>query len=348
MAFKPIKVNGRALHVQKCIVEPDFGTRTILVDDKWDYVEMWLKRAGVRKRNSQALLFWRQAHAFYEASKVLPKTSSPLTSYYSALNATKALLTFKGRAVSGQHGIDGESIANKTSLTGETVRLLTGGVLPELCRYLGEPVAVQEYALKDVLFNLPYLHRAYTVTFRSSPELFIPIREPLFVRKEGSSEAWFCCELAQPGHINQNTINTLAGFERDAGVQDRCVVRMTNRFRWERGVKQADNIARLKTYHSRVRKSAFYIFGLSRLWYLKRGGAVKGLIPRHSLTLTFMALHRLSELARYTPDRLARHFECQHNWLLSEFINLSLPQFIDEISSEITGNDFMPPGYTVR
>src|ERR1041385_200349 len=141
MPFKPIKLNGRPLVLQKCIVQPNFGTRTILVDDKWDYVEMWLKRAGMRKRNAQALLFWRQAQEFYEASKVLPKTSSPLTSYYSALNATKALLTVKGRTVGAHHGVDGASAANKTSLTGETVRLLTGGVLPELCRYLGEPVA---------------------------------------------------------------------------------------------------------------------------------------------------------------------------------------------------------------
>ena len=61
-----------------------------------------------------------------------------------------------------------------------------------------------------------------------------------------------------------------------------------------------------------------------------------------------MGLHKLSELARYTPNILAKHFESQHNWLLSEFINLSLPQFIDEIAAELTGHEFMTPGYSPR
>jgi hypothetical protein len=61
-----------------------------------------------------------------------------------------------------------------------------------------------------------------------------------------------------------------------------------------------------------------------------------------------MALHRLSELARYTPDLLAQHFDSHHNWLLSEFITLALDQFTDEISAEMTGHEFMPPGVASR
>jgi hypothetical protein len=36
------------------------------------------------------------------------------------------------------------------------------------------------------------------------------------------------------------------------------------------------------------------------------------------------------------------------NWLLSEFTSLSLTQFIDEIAAELTGHEFMPPGYAPR
>jgi len=55
-------------------------------------------------------------------------------------------------------------------------------------------------------------------------------------------------------------------------------------------------------------------------------------------------MHRLSEMARYSPDVLARHFEGRYNWLLSEFLMTSTTQFLDEISSEMTGHDFVPPG----
>jgi hypothetical protein len=107
---------------------------------------------------------------------------------------------------------------------------------------------------------------------------------------------------------------------------------------------QSKNLDALRKYHRKLRKDLHYIHGPTRLWYLKRGGALKGLTPRSSLTITFAAMHRLSELARYDPTRLARHFDCQHNWLLSEFIATARTQFIDEISSEITGQEFMIPG----
>ena len=58
-------------------------------------------------------------------------------------------------------------------------------------------------------------------------------------------------------------------------------------------------------------------------------------------------MHRLSELTRYEPEKLAKHFDCNQNWLLSEFIKLALPQFIDEISSEITGLEFKIPNTAI-
>lgn len=62
------------------------------------------------------------------------------------------------------------------------------------------------------------------------------------------------------------------------------------------------------------------------------------------MALTFAAMHKLSEISRYSPDKLSRHFDCQHNWLLSDFITSAPAQFIDEISSELTGHEFMVPG----
>ena len=75
---------------------------------------------------------------------------------------------------------------------------------------------------------------------------------------------------------------------------------------------------------------------------------IKGIVERSSLTLTYAALHKLSELARYSPIRLKKHFDSQHNWLLSEFINVSLEHFIDQISSEITGMEFAQPGIRIK
>ncbi|MEM9510415.1 MAG: YaaC family protein, partial [Cyanobacteria bacterium P01_E01_bin.35] len=120
---------------------------------------------------------------------------------------------------------------------------------------------------------------------------------------------------------------------------DKYIIRSKKRFDWNK-----NDLNKIKRYHRKVRKHLFYIHSPQRLWYLKRSGNMANLIDRSSLTITFAAMHKLSELARYSPMLLAKHFDSKHNWLLSEFIANAPSQFIDEIASEITGQEFMIPG----
>ena len=54
-------------------------------------------------------------------------------------------------------------------------------------------------------------------------------------------------------------------------------------------------------------------------------------------------MHRLSELSRYEPITLSKHLSSQQNWLISEFIKGAPYQYINEIASEITGEEFFVP-----
>jgi len=303
---------------------------------------MWLKR-GSESRKKEALFFWQQARHFYNATKQLPNTSSPLTAYYCFLNSTKALLLIKGVKFSDKHGVSGYNRGNKKSLTNEIVKFQTCGVLPALIGYLGENQSFKQYTLKNLLYNLPYVHRAYDLTFKSSRELFIPVVSPRYVKKSDSDEAWFCAKLDKR-YTNQHTINKLPdGFELDKGRPEEFIIRSKKRFDWKKG-QQDNNLKKLSNYHQKIRKNLFYIYGATKLWYIKRKNGIDGYIEHTNLPLIFAAMHRLSELARYSPNILARHFDSNYNWLLSEFILNSLNQFIDEISSEITGHEFMMPG----
>jgi hypothetical protein len=339
-----LKIGNQYVRLQKSVTAPHFGARTILVDDNWDFVELWLRR----QKKTDALFFWRQARAFHLANSHLTKLSSPLTSYYCALNAAKALLTAKGVPYRAFHGLTGASIGDKSSLANEMIIIKGSGVLPELCRLLGESAGGERYNLKDIFYNLSYIHRAFCVTFKSHKELFIPISNARFVRKEKSSEAWFCATIADRKYQHSAILETLRGVERDLGSKENYVIRKKNRFRWVWGGGKAENIKALTAEHRKVREITSYIYGLSRLWYIKRTEKLPCLINRSNLTLTFMALHRISEIARYNPKSLEKHFNSQHNWLLSQFLERALMQFIDECSAEITGYDFMLPGYTSR
>ncbi len=338
MPAQDIDYKNKHLSLHKSITNPHFNERTVLVTNTWDYVDLWLKR----NKKTEACFFWNQARSFYEATLILPKTSAPLTAYYCFLNATKALLLTKNSQFGNQHGVSGFTAAGPTALSNERIKIKSGGVLPALCQMFGEQVNPQEvYTLKDLLYNLPYIHRAFNLTF-SDTELFIPINHPRIVRSSKTHEAWLVAELVGK-YANATTVKKLPqSFERDQGAPDKYIIRTTHRFEWRPREKLA-SLARYKTYHARLREEIVYINAGINRWYLRRGGAVNGLISRHCLVLTFAAMHRLSELSRYAPDKLARHFDCQHNWLLSEFIVSAPNQFIDSISSEITGHEFVVP-----
>lgn len=342
MGFKPITINSKELSIHKGYKSPNFGEKNILTDNPWNYVEQYLKRNSL----SDSLFFWNQAKNFYEASKLLDNVASPLTSYYCCLNAAKALLLSKSITFSEQHGVSGWTVGNRTSLKNEKVKIKNSGILSSLCRYFDESANNEEYSLYEMMYNMPFIHRAFDLTFKSPPELFIPIENPRFVKITNSEDAWFCAEITDKKYQNQHILNKLpSSFERDIGVTDKLIIRKKKRFKWQTGkANKVANLTRLTNYHSKIRKDIYCIQGRGRTWYIKRSTNInQTIIERKTATLVFATMHKLSELSRYSPDRLNKHFSCLHNWVLSDFLNLSLYQFIDTIASEITGNEFVIP-----
>lgn len=341
MGYRSINYLGKPLTVHKAIVSPEFDAKTVLVTDTWDYIDLWLKRNGP----SKARFFWDQARQFFVATKALPKESSPLTAYYCMLNATKTLLLVKQLQFSEQHGVTGESIAKRSSISNEHVTFKSNGILSTLCTFLGETVNGEQYNLRDLLYNLVYVHRAFNLSVPSCTELFIAIRNLQFVRSNTTNESWFCAEL-EGRHASMHTVNKLPlGFERDNSITDTFIIRKKKRFVWS--PRDKTSLISYGDYHCKLRKDLHYIYSSQRLWYLKRRDGPKGFIPRASLPIAFAAMHKLSELARYSPDLLGKHFDGRYNWLLSEFIAVAPMPFIDSVSSEMTGHDFMPPGRVV-
>ena len=341
MAFQPIKYNSKKIKLHKAIVSPDFNNKTVLVRNHWDYVEMWLQR----KKHHKAIEYWGQAKSFYEASVDIPNTAAPLTLYYSFLNATKAMLTVKGINFVEQHGAKGRFRTGNTNLNNEIITFQPNGILSSLCNYFDEPCNKEQYSLKNLLYNLPFIHRCFNLTYPTHyPEIYIPIVNPHFVILDKGHKAWLCAELSG-NYANSHIINKITpmSFEKDNGVTNKFVIRKRTRFNWYRsGANKSDNIKNITKYHKNIRRDILYILGSNTLWYLKRRGQ-PNTIDRHPLTIMFAAMHRISELARYQPTVLYRHFEMKQNWLLSEFIKGAPFEFIDQIACEMTNQNFMQP-----
>ncbi len=330
----------RPLLIRRAVVGPHWEGEKVLTSDIWTYVDLWLRRNAGK---TDANFYWQQAQEFYRASLGLPVTASPLTLYYCFLNATKALLVAKGIAFTDKHGLTGKSQPGRASLANEKVTLKGAGVLPSLIQYYGDALALDTYSLKEMFFNLAFVHRAYCLSYKEN-YLFFPLENCRYVRGVGGTEGWISADLEDQFHDERVLATLPPGYERDLGVPETVVVRKRQRFRWHPGTaNKTANIARLSSYHAQRRRDVTYIAGVGR-WYLKRRYAGALIIDRHAPILIFASMHRLSELSRYDPLKLSRLLDTHRNWLLAEFIKTAPIQFLDEIACELTGQEIFVPG----
>lgn len=300
---KDIRPNIQAginkMNIRKSCINPEFTNKTVLTDSTWRYVELYLKR----KKNHEALNYWIQAENFFNATQHLDVISKPLTTYYCFLNATKALLTFKEVAFSLKHGVSGKKLPGRVNILNELVSIHPRGVLAGLIRYLGEliPSGKETYNLKDILYNLEYIHRAYKMTFSNQPELFLPVEDIRFVHDKHRKVGWLEIKL-EPQYSNQSSMKKLSGYSIDRYYSNNTsyVIRRNKTFHWNapRNKPTAKSIKSFVNYYHNNRRNYRYIYSPNKLWYIKRKNVANGIIDRNTLILTFAAMHRLSEMSR--------------------------------------------------
>jgi len=278
------------------------------------------------------------------ASQGLGPVSAPLPLYYCFLNAVKAMLVHKGIRTSPYHGTSGKITTKKATLSGEQISFGTRGVAPALAQYMGDTDIRSQYSMKQVLYNLAFVHRAFVLTFPKLPELFVPLLQAVYVRKDQGHEVWAQVETDPKFTAPEINSSLPSGFEQDLGIVGKNVFRLKKRLKWRDGSAELPaNLARLSTYNRRVRSHVVYIRGQPPTWYLKLNRGTADFISRSSITLMLAAMHRLSELARYDPLRLQLLMDSQQNWLLSEFMGSAPLQFVDEVATEMTGQNMAVP-----
>lgn len=341
MAVEPVRLNGRVLALHKATVRPEFGVRTVLTNSPWRFVNLWLKR----NKEHDALFYWEQAEQFYDASRDLPLQSAPLLLYYSFMNATKALLSAKHVAFDSYHGVNSaylRPVGRRITLRNEGVRIKNQGILPSLSEYYAEDERTRIHTLRDLLFNMPFVHRTYCLTYMSQTEMYLPLKDPKYVFDTDTTELFFRARADGKAPIIRLGRNLPYSLVVDS--DDPIFIRSRESIPWSNAkyptAQDKSNLARL---HSSLRKDLSYIHGSEPLWYVKRRISGARRLSRQPTTLTLAAMHRLSELCRYRPIELSSFLDGPYNWLLSEFIAMAPSQFIDEISSELTGHQIQIP-----
>lgn len=338
-----LRINSRDVGPHKATTRPNLGARTVLTNSHWEYVTLWLRR----EHKAPALFYWQQAQTFAQAAEGMPVSSAPLLLYYSYMNATKALLSAKSLPFDEHHGIRAHNMrgpSSKIALSNEGVRIMQRGIAPALSQYLGETETNTTHSLEELLFNLPCIHRTFCLTYKNQKDLFIPLTNCKVQFAPTSSHAYFSAQLSKdftgPTYMRRLPPSLIADATLNDGRTIRSVATATV------AGPVADTPADLSSVTlllQTLRPDLSYIAGSQTLWYAKAVVPGPTRLKRSPLTCTLLAMHRLSEICRYRPIELASFLAGQKNWLLTEFIRMSPSQFLDELSAELTGQQFMVP-----
>jgi hypothetical protein len=343
MASVPIKLHGRHVKPHKATRSAEFGSRTVLTNSPWEYVSLWLQRNNL----PDASFYWAQARAFSAASQSLPVESAPLLHYYTFMNAAKALLAARKVATFPGHGVSKHNMlgaATNISLDNEGVRIKNKGVLPSLSQHLFESESAITHSMKELLFNIPCIHRTFCITYPGQDDMFIPLTDCQYVLDTASMDAYLIAKLSVDFDDPQILGRLPAALIADPNGGSSRDIRSVKSVKVSGpSLPIATDVAAIAELNRDLRPSLQYIAGSQTLWYAKVNVVGPRRLERSPLTLMLAAMHRLSELSRYHPMELTQFFAGQQNWLLNEFIRMSPPQFLDEISAEITGHQCMAP-----
>lgn len=324
-----------------------YDGKTVLSNSVFEYVELWLGGKGGKKYRD-ALFYWRQACDFYKATKILPIQSAPLTGYYCIMNATKALLSVHGLPlINISHGVSSPREKNKGDIRKDEIIYDGAGVLCELSKILRENTTKETYKVLNLFYNIACIHRTFTITFGKMTDLFIPVDDIVFVKVNDKSHKAYLRFRIDGKYCSSGILKNIKSiFEPTTGPNEhRIYYRSKKRFDWDIHIKQTDRLKELAKFHTKIRSSFFYINGSSMLWYIKKDlKSSTSIINRSSLTLIYGLMHWLSELVRYNPAAYSTLLKSSQNWLVKEFIEIGLDQFIDEISSEISGVNILCTG----
>ncbi len=342
MAIAAVKLNQREIGPHKAVVAPLLGSRTVLTNSPWTFAALWLRR----NRKPEALFYWEQAQEFHQVSVGLPLRSAPLLLYYCFMNAAKALLAAKSVSFNEMHGTSAHPkvvTGAKRTFAGEGIKIHANGVLPSLSTYYGEVEPSKTHTLQELFFNMVFIHRTYCLTYSSQKEMFLPLAACGYVYDTRTKEVFFKADIEKNIPFNRAVKKLPATFAAAPLIGPRAI-RSVAALIWRTpGRPTATNIQELVEFNRTLRREIHFIHGAQTLWYLKTAPVGPRKLKRQLPTLILAAMHRLSEICRYQPLQLESLLAGQKNWLLSEFIQMSAIQFIDEIASEMTGYQFLVP-----
>lgn len=382
--FEPMSqliFKDRNLWLMRPYANADYTEKYILTKSIFNFVDAWLVNQKIiataanstSTQYEDALYYWRQAKNYYTAGIDLRSEVKPLLNYYCCLNSVKCLIKVRDSSATISnltHGVGWEPSPN-ANLDEQKIDFQNQGALWHLRSVLEENNSSNSFSLRTLLYNLASVHRAYTYTFPNDEDLFIPLKSLKFYKIDGLEKIKIALEISKPESNLKSKIETFSAFEvtsktkeewdivKMQGNHDACVIwaidndklflRSKAEEDWKDNFTDAQYKESLLKLHKRVRPNFQYISASTPLWYLKKRDTTNSDIIHYSSTvISYAVMHCLSEMVRYRPELYSHLLDSKYAWLITEFIEVGIDQFIDEIAGEITGLNIMRSGVKAK
>lgn len=367
--YQPMKeliFNNRTIWMMRPYQNVDYSERAILTKSIFNFVDAWLVRKQRVTGDDKPLYFWRQAKHYYQVGIDLRAEVKPLVNYYCCLNAVKCLISLKSISVSSlYHGVKWIR-SNLADLSAQIIELKPDGALKLLRTILGADDGDNSYSAQELLYNLVVIQRAFTYTYPGNSDLFIPLDNLKFYKSDANDKISVAFEIKKNQELSvlQNNIPTC--FEVvTKSVADWNVIKTMTRndqirwchehnklfFKfdtdeaWDESETDSQKAVHISSLHRKVRPYFQYINSDSPMWYLKKQIPGNTMIHNYSSpVITFALMHCFSEMVRYEPYLFEELKKEDCAWLITEFIEVGMDQFIDEIAGEITEYNIMLSG----
>ena len=365
MAFiRDVESNSVSLRLRKPYMDADITSHTVLTDDVFSYVDFFFKthKKVIKKKTGERVkqnhtFYWEQARQFYCASKMLSIESAPLPMYYCMLNAAKAYLFYYADDYDeieedfGNHGLNEDKTKSKDVQTLDLANIFIArkskGVFPKFGKAVNSNFdslwkikATGAKSIKELLFQIPYVHSTYSSTYKipRKNEAFIPLaanQSPRFMYNK-SNKIKLVVNLDQHYFKQSATAipdDILSAVPSQLMVNDEMPFQLVS--------KEFLRKKELKSVYNDLRRCFSYISADRRIWYLRKTSEdmFSEICP---MIIELAIVHRFSEIVRYKPEQMAELMHTKENWLIHEFLSLVLDQFMDEIACEITKQEIMP------
>lgn len=225
------------------------------------------------------------------------------------------------------------------------------GVLTQLYKHMmniedNELELPKLYNLEDLISNLVFVHRAYSANKNIDipDQLFIPLTKSFFVEELKNEQKMLSYYFETDSKFDFLTSYSNNEFK---NIDNDFYIRSSN-LKYEKSSTHTLNINNdhIKFIKS-IRNDHQYIAGIKNRWYLKNPCTKKITdLKLHPLVILFSIFHCLSEFSRYNPFKLKNMLDSSKSeeaWLYNELISEAGFQFLDLITSEITGKELKIP-----